>query len=60
MGVLLEGLQMPNEIPLTIQIYSDGVWCDIHTTRHGKAAIIPEPHGRLVIEGDEIIEQQSD
>lgn len=47
MAILLEGLNMPEGNPITINIYRDGTWVNAYTTEDGKAIEVPEPHGRL-------------
>ena len=47
MAILLEGLNMPEGNPITINIYRDGTWVNAYTTEDGNAIEIPEPHGRL-------------
>ena len=51
MGVLLEGLKLPDGNPRTINIYRDGTWVDAYTTEDGKAFDIREPHGKLIDDG---------
>ena len=47
-AVLLEGLNMPEGNPITINIYRNGTWVNAYTTGDGKAIKVPEPHGRLI------------
>jgi len=47
MAILLEGLNMPEGNPITINIYRDGTWVNAYTTEDGNAIEVPEPHGRL-------------
>jgi hypothetical protein len=55
MAVLLEGLNIPEGNPITINIYRDGTWVNAYTTEDGNAIEVHEPHGRL-ISADELIE----
>ena len=55
MGVLLEGINIPEGNPITINIYRDGTWVNAYTTEDGNATEVPEPHGRL-IEADKLKE----
>lgn len=48
MAVLLEGLNIPEGNPITINIYRDGTWVNAYTTEDGNAIEVPEPHGRLI------------
>lgn len=47
MAVLLEGINIPEGNPITINIYRDGTWVNAYTTEDGNAIEVPEPHGRL-------------
>ena len=47
MSVLLEGINIPEGNPITINIYRDGTWVNAYTTEDGNAIEVPEPHGRL-------------
>ena len=47
MAVLLEGINIPEGSPITINIYRDGTWINAYTTADGKAVPVP-PHGRLI------------
>lgn len=48
MAVLLEGINIPEGSPITINIYRDGTWINAYTTADGKAVPVPEPQGRLI------------
>lgn len=48
MAVLLEGINIPEGNPITINIYRDGTWVNAYTTEDGNAIEVPEPHGRLI------------
>jgi len=52
MAVLLEGINIPEGNPITINIYRDGTWVNAYTTEDGKAVPVP-PHGRC-IDADEL------
>ncbi len=54
MAVLLEGINIPEGNPITINIYRDGTWCNAYTTENGNVTEVPEPHGRL-IDADSLI-----
>lgn len=58
MAVLLEGINIPEGSPITINIYRDGTWINAYTTADGKAVPVPEPHGRL-IDADALINDHS-
>lgn len=47
MAVLLEGINITEGNPITINIYRDGTWVNAYTTEDGNAIEVPEPHGRL-------------
>ena len=47
MAVLLEGINIPEGNPITINIYRNGTWVNAYTTEDGNAIEVPEPHGRL-------------
>jgi len=47
MAVLLEGINIPEGNPITINIYRDGTWVNAYTTEDGNAIEVSEPHGRL-------------
>lgn len=47
MAVLLEGINIPEGNPITINIYRDGTWVNAYTTEDGNAIEVHEPHGRL-------------
>ena len=47
MAILLEGINIPEGNPITINIYRNGTWINAYTTADGKAVSVPEPHGRL-------------
>ena len=48
MGILLEGINIPEGNPITINIYRNGTWVNAYTTEDGNAIEVPEPHGRLI------------
>lgn len=48
MAILLEGINIPEGNPITINIYRDGTWVNAYTTEDGKAIEVHEPHGRLI------------
>lgn len=48
MAILLEGINIPEGNPITINIYRDGTWVNAYTTEDGKAIEVQEPHGRLI------------
>lgn len=48
MAVLLEGINIPEGNPITINIYRDGTWVNAYTTEDGNAIEVPEPHGDLI------------
>ena len=48
MAVLLEGINIPEGNPITINIYRDGTWVNAYTTEDGNAIEVSEPHGRLI------------
>lgn len=50
MSLLLQGLEMPNEHPRTINIYRDGTWVDAYTTEDG-LVIDVQTHGKLIDRG---------
>ena len=58
MAVLLEGINIPEGNPITINIYRniyrDGTWYNAYTTENGNVTEVPEPHGRL-IDADSLI-----
>ena len=47
MAILIEGINIPEGNPITINIYRDGTWVNAYTTEDGNAIEVPEPHGRL-------------
>ena len=47
MAVLLEGINIPEGNPITINIYRDGTWVNAYTTEGGEAVPVP-PHGRCI------------
>lgn len=47
MAVLLEGINITEGNPITINIYRDGTWVNAYTTEDGNAIEVSEPHGRL-------------
>ena len=47
MAILLEGINIPEGNPITINIYRDGTWVNAYTTEDGNAIEVSEPHGRL-------------
>lgn len=48
MAVLLEGINIPEGNPITINIYRDGTWVNAYTTEDGNAIEVSEPHGDLI------------
>ena len=48
MAVLLEGINIPEGNPITINIYRDGTWVNAYTAEDGNAIEAQEPHGRLI------------
>lgn len=48
MAVLLEGINIPEGNPITINIYMDGTWVNAYTTEDGNAIEVSEPHGDLI------------
>ena len=48
MAILIEGINIPEGNPITINIYRNGTWINAYTTEDGKAIKVPEPHGRLI------------
>ena len=45
--VLIKGMKMPKDNPVTINIYRDGSWVNAYTKENGEAIEVP-PHGRLI------------
>jgi len=60
MAVLLEGLNIPEGNPITINIYKDGTWVNAYTTEDGKAVSVSEPHGDLIDASEKIRVQMYD
>lgn len=66
MGVYIKGMEMPKDGTFNIvHIYGDGhiempFWGKGMQTIKGVTAVPAPPHGRLIIEDGEIVEQQSD
>ena len=54
MAILIEGINIPEGNPITINIYRDGTWVNAYTTADGKAVSV-RPHGRL-IDADALVE----
>ncbi len=48
MAVLLEGINIPEGNPITINIYRNGTWVNAYTAEDGNAIEVPEPHGDLI------------
>ena len=48
MAVLLEGINIPEGNPITVNIYRDGTWVNAYTAEDGNAIEVPELHGRLI------------
>lgn len=48
MAILIEGINIPEGNPITINIYRNGTWINAYTTEDGNAIEVPEPHGRLI------------
>ena len=48
MAILIEGINIPEGNPITINIYRNGTWVNAYTTEDGNAIEVPEPHGRLI------------
>jgi hypothetical protein len=47
MAVLIEGINIPEGNPITVNIYRNGTWVNAYTAEDGNAIEVPEPHGRL-------------